>query len=209
MLGCDYHCGYCQNWITSQALRDPLAESNPNTWRLKILSALPSSRCKGCYEYLQRTAHHKRMGNGNFLACKKSGLITSYVSNGNGTPRWSTTSAVRRSLIRLTWKGFRQKSYGQLGGVLQNVLDTIKWFMTGTSGLKLLTLIVARLQWFGRRTYGYRRAIWFPFRRTFHGMLQPSTRLIDDRPWEYKCWLHSFAPGRLVTSRIALCVYRK
>ena len=29
MLGCDYHCGYCQNWITSQALRDPLAESTP------------------------------------------------------------------------------------------------------------------------------------------------------------------------------------
>src|SRR5881628_2990957 len=22
MLGCDYHCGYCQNWITSQSLRD-------------------------------------------------------------------------------------------------------------------------------------------------------------------------------------------
>src|SRR5438034_1951096 len=25
MLGCDYHCGYCQNWVTSQALRDPNA----------------------------------------------------------------------------------------------------------------------------------------------------------------------------------------
>ena len=23
MLGCDLHCGYCQNWVTSQALRDP------------------------------------------------------------------------------------------------------------------------------------------------------------------------------------------
>ncbi len=23
MLGCDFHCGYCQNWVTSQALRDP------------------------------------------------------------------------------------------------------------------------------------------------------------------------------------------
>src|ERR1700739_2429536 len=22
MLGCDFHCGYCQNWLTSQALRD-------------------------------------------------------------------------------------------------------------------------------------------------------------------------------------------
>src|SRR5262245_53785721 len=29
MLGCDYHCGYCQNWITSQALRDPLAGTAP------------------------------------------------------------------------------------------------------------------------------------------------------------------------------------
>ena len=23
MLGCDYHCGYCQNWVSSQTLRDP------------------------------------------------------------------------------------------------------------------------------------------------------------------------------------------
>src|SRR5258705_3449178 len=25
MLGCDLHCAYCQNWVTSQALRDPEA----------------------------------------------------------------------------------------------------------------------------------------------------------------------------------------
>src|SRR5574337_169844 len=29
MLGCDFHCGYCQNWLTSQALRDPEAVSPP------------------------------------------------------------------------------------------------------------------------------------------------------------------------------------
>ena len=29
MLGCDYHCGYCQNWVTSQALRDPMAIAPP------------------------------------------------------------------------------------------------------------------------------------------------------------------------------------
>jgi pyruvate formate lyase activating enzyme len=29
MLGCDYHCGYCQNWITSQVLRDPDAMARP------------------------------------------------------------------------------------------------------------------------------------------------------------------------------------
>ena len=25
MLGCDYHCQFCQNWVTSQALRDKAA----------------------------------------------------------------------------------------------------------------------------------------------------------------------------------------
>src|SRR5256885_7749802 len=30
MLGCDLHCAYCQNWLTSQALRDDQAVSMPN-----------------------------------------------------------------------------------------------------------------------------------------------------------------------------------
>ena len=29
MLGCDFHCGYCQNWVTSQMLRDPDAAAAP------------------------------------------------------------------------------------------------------------------------------------------------------------------------------------
>ena len=29
MLGCDLHCGYCQNWVTSQAVRDPRAVAPP------------------------------------------------------------------------------------------------------------------------------------------------------------------------------------
>src|SRR3954454_24164606 len=29
MLGCDYHCGYCQNWVTSQMLRDVEAVASP------------------------------------------------------------------------------------------------------------------------------------------------------------------------------------
>ena len=29
MLGCDLHCGYCQNWLTSQALRDDSAGTRP------------------------------------------------------------------------------------------------------------------------------------------------------------------------------------
>src|SRR3954453_12667923 len=31
MLGCDMHCPYCQNWINSQALRDP-ASAQAGAW---------------------------------------------------------------------------------------------------------------------------------------------------------------------------------
>src|SRR5215468_6575057 len=31
MLGCDLHCAYCQNWVTSQALRDPAAVAPPRS----------------------------------------------------------------------------------------------------------------------------------------------------------------------------------
>src|SRR6187401_3404813 len=27
MMGCDFHCSYCQNWMTSQALRDEASEA--------------------------------------------------------------------------------------------------------------------------------------------------------------------------------------
>src|SRR5215216_6454010 len=31
MLGCDLHCSYCQNWLTSQALRDDSAGAAPRS----------------------------------------------------------------------------------------------------------------------------------------------------------------------------------
>src|SRR5512140_830362 len=31
MLGCDLHCGYCQNWDISQALRDPESGRAPSS----------------------------------------------------------------------------------------------------------------------------------------------------------------------------------
>ena len=28
MLGCNFHCDFCQNWVSSQALRDPASEGS-------------------------------------------------------------------------------------------------------------------------------------------------------------------------------------
>src|SRR3989442_5190048 len=41
MLGCDFHCGYCQNWLTSQALRDDTARLLPTHRTPHALVRLP------------------------------------------------------------------------------------------------------------------------------------------------------------------------
>jgi pyruvate formate lyase activating enzyme len=40
MLGCDLHCSYCQNWVTSQALRDPAALGGPRDIQADALVAM-------------------------------------------------------------------------------------------------------------------------------------------------------------------------
>src|SRR5919199_96477 len=40
MLGCDLHCAYCQNFLTSQALRDDAAEVMPNVVSAERLVAM-------------------------------------------------------------------------------------------------------------------------------------------------------------------------
>ncbi|MBU0641568.1 MAG: AmmeMemoRadiSam system radical SAM enzyme, partial [Planctomycetes bacterium] len=40
MLGCDFHCPYCQNWITSQTLRDDQAVVHPQYIAAERLATL-------------------------------------------------------------------------------------------------------------------------------------------------------------------------
>ncbi len=66
MLGCDFRCKYCQNWLTSQAARDPAADE----FDLLHSSHLPradrglraAGRGGGGRLVLQRAAHHQRVG---------------------------------------------------------------------------------------------------------------------------------------------------
>ena len=46
MLGCDYHCEYCQNWISSQTLRDQEAVAGPEPVTAeRIVSILAKVLC--------------------------------------------------------------------------------------------------------------------------------------------------------------------
>lgn len=143
MLGCDYHCAYCQNWVTSQALRDPIAGSPPEfVTPEQLVDMALRQKAKVITSTYNEPLITSEWAVEIFKLAKNVGLVTSYVSNGNGTPEVIEYLRPWVDLYKVDLKGFRQKAYAQLGGVLQNVLDTIKLLYEKGFWLEVVTLIV-------------------------------------------------------------------
>jgi pyruvate formate lyase activating enzyme len=143
MLGCDYHCEYCQNWVTSQALRDPEAVSNIQTMTPEqFVDGALRAKAKVVTSTYNEPLITSEWAVEIFRLAKRVGLITSYVSNGNGTQEVLEYLRPWVDLYKVDLKGFNQKSYSQLGGVLQNVLRTIQTLHHMGTWIEIVTLVV-------------------------------------------------------------------
>ena len=143
MLGCDYHCGYCQNWVTSQALRDPVAGAPPTDVEPSDLVRL--ARQHGA-RVITSTYNEPLITSEwaveVFREAKKAGLICSYVSNGNGTEKVLDFIAPYVDLYKVDLKGFSDRHYRELGGTLQPVLDTIRGLKARKIWVEIVTLVI-------------------------------------------------------------------
>jgi pyruvate formate lyase activating enzyme len=143
MLGCDLHCSYCQNWVTSQALRDPSATSPP-------LGATPESLVTDALrqgaKVLVSTYNEPLITSewavAVFKEAKSRGLLTAFVSNGNGTPQVLEYLRPWIDLYKVDLKSFDDRHYRQLGGRLQPILDTIRRLYEMGFWLEIVTLLI-------------------------------------------------------------------
>jgi pyruvate formate lyase activating enzyme len=146
MLGCDYHCSYCQNWVTSQALRDPKAIAPPREVK-------PGQMVELAKRYGARlvvSSYNEPLITSEwavsiFKEAKPAGFVCGYVSNGNATPEVLDYIRPWADVYKIDLKGFQDKSYRKLGGVLQNVLDTIKMVYERGFWLEIVTLVIPGL----------------------------------------------------------------
>jgi len=143
MLGCDYHCSYCQNWITSQALRDPIAGSAPEFLSpAQFVDLALRHKARVVTSTYNEPLITAEWAIEIFKLAKRFGLATSFVSNGNGTGEVIDYLRPWLDLYKVDLKSFRQKSYSQLGGVLKNVLDTIAYLHDRHFWVEVVTLVV-------------------------------------------------------------------
>lgn len=143
MLGCDLHCAYCQNWLTSQALRDDKAISPPNVVTADRLVAMAhaygASMVGSSYNEPLITAEWAVEV---FKKAKPEGFRTAFISNGNATPQVLDYLRPWTDCYKIDLKSMSDRNYRQLGGVVDNILDTVK--MVHERGLweEIVTLII-------------------------------------------------------------------
>src|SRR4051812_45069257 len=143
MLGCDLHCGYCQNWVTSQALRDPHAVAPPLdvTPELLVRDAL-RQRAGVVVSTYNEPLITSEWAVAIFKEARAAGLMTAFVSNGNGTPGVLEYLRPWIDAYKVDLKSFDDRSYRELGGRLQPILDTIQRLHDLDVWLELVTLLI-------------------------------------------------------------------
>jgi pyruvate formate lyase activating enzyme len=144
MLGCDLHCSYCQNWVTSQALRDPRAVAPPVDASPEQLAAeaqrLGARVLVSTYNEPLITSEWAVAV---FKAARARGLRTAFVSNGNGTPRVLEYLRPWIDLYKVDLKSFDDRHYRELGGRLEPILSTIRALHQMGIWLEIVTLLIS------------------------------------------------------------------
>ncbi|HEX5107842.1 MAG TPA: AmmeMemoRadiSam system radical SAM enzyme [Vicinamibacterales bacterium] len=143
MLGCDLHCSYCQNWVTSQALRDPEAIVPPRdttpAWLVQDALRQGAKMIVSTYNEPLITAEWAVAV---FQEARKHGLVRGFVSNGNGTERVLEYIRPHLDLYKVDLKSFDDRHYRSLGGRLEPILETIRWLHREGVWVELVTLLI-------------------------------------------------------------------
>jgi len=143
MLGCNLHCAFCQNWVTSQALRDPRAIAVP---RMTTPEELVRTAVEWGAESVVSTYNEPLITSewavAIFKQAKAAGLLTGYVSNGHATPRVLEYLRPWLDLYKVDLKCFDDRRYRELGGRLQPVLDSMKRIYEMGFWMEVVTLVV-------------------------------------------------------------------
>jgi pyruvate formate lyase activating enzyme len=143
MLGCDLHCAYCQNWLTSQALRDEAAGTRPQVVTAERLVAL----AKAYGAAMVGSSYNEPLITAEwavevFKRAKPAGFRTAFISNGNATPQVLDYLRPWTDCYKIDLKTMSDRNYRQLGGVVDNILATVRMVHERGFWMEIVTLVI-------------------------------------------------------------------
>lgn len=143
MLGCDLHCSYCQNWITSQTVRDP--EAVATAIRATPEGLVRQALAEGAV--LMVSTYNEPLITVEwaveiFQAARRAGLATGLVSNGNATAQVLDYLRPHVDLFKVDLKCYSEEGYRKLGGRLRPILESIQRIHELGIWIEIVTLVV-------------------------------------------------------------------
>lgn len=146
MLGCDLHCGYCQNWVSSQTLRDPGAAARLRPVAAEeLVEAAVRSGARLVVSTYNEPLITAEWAVHVFRLARQAGLATGFVSNGNATPEVLEYLRPWLDVYKVDLKSFRDVEYRKLGGRLAPVVDSIQRIHAMGFWLEVVTLLIPGL----------------------------------------------------------------
>ncbi|MDT7541675.1 MAG: pyruvate formate lyase activating enzyme [Acidobacteriota bacterium] len=133
----------CQNWLTSQALRDDAAGTRPqvvSSDRLVSLAKAYGAQMVGSsYNEPLITAEWAVEV---FKKAKAEGFKTAFISNGNATPQVLDYLRPWTDCYKIDLKSMSGRNYRQLGGVVENILETVEMVHARGFWEEIVTLVI-------------------------------------------------------------------
>ncbi|HEX2971057.1 MAG TPA: AmmeMemoRadiSam system radical SAM enzyme [Tepidisphaeraceae bacterium] len=143
MLGCDFHCGYCQNWVTSQMLRDANAAGSLRLCQPgQLVDLAIQYRAPVIASTYNEPLITSEWAVAVFKEAKAHSLRCVYISNGNATPQVLDYIRPHMDAYKVDLKTFNARNYRVLGGVLENVTATIQMLKERGFWVEVVTLVV-------------------------------------------------------------------
>ena len=144
MLGCDLHCALLPE------LGHVAGAARPARGRAAARSVTPEALVRDALRQGARvlvSTYNEPLITSEwavavFKEAKAAGLVTGFVSNGNGTPQVLDYLRPWVDLYKVDLKSFDDRHYRQLGGRLQPILDTIRSLHAMGFWLEIVTLLI-------------------------------------------------------------------
>ncbi|MGA9399065.1 MAG: AmmeMemoRadiSam system radical SAM enzyme [Anaerolineaceae bacterium] len=149
MLGCNFHCGFCQNWLSSQYGRDSGANES-----IGYIQKITPEKIIGIAQQVGATVIASSYNEplittewavDIFKKATQTGIRCVYVSNGYATRESLEMLKPYLTAYKIDLKSMQEKNYRTMGGQLKNVLDTICMVHEMGIWLEVVTLVIPDL----------------------------------------------------------------
>lgn len=143
MLGCNFHCLFCQNWISSQIIRDPEAISEINEiGASKIIELAKHYKTPIITSTYNEPLITSEWAHDIFKLAVEEKIKCGYVSNGYASPQVIDYLKPYTELFKVDLKSLSEERYRECGGKLSVVLKTIELLKQKEFWIEVVTLVV-------------------------------------------------------------------